>query len=160
MSLVENDHGQALNLGRKTRAIPPAMRRALDARDGGCRFPGCTNHRFVDAHHITHWVDGGETALDNLVLLCRRHHRFMHEYGFQITRDSGKLQFASPDGRRVVDAPKVRAVERGSEQLVADHAAAGIAIDDRTLRSWAGDRMDYGWVVGNLCALSPPRDHG
>jgi hypothetical protein len=70
--------------GRKTRAIPPALRRALRARDRGCRFPGCENRRFLDAHHIHHWARGGPTTPDNLVLLCRRHHRLVHEGGYHV----------------------------------------------------------------------------
>ena len=77
----ETQDGEPLSVGRKTRSIPLAIRRALQRRDGGCRFPGCTCSRFVDAHHITHWADGGETGMDNLVLLCRRHHRMVHEGG-------------------------------------------------------------------------------
>jgi hypothetical protein len=77
--IVENQSGDALDVGRKTRVIPTALRRALAARDGGCRFPGCTNRRFVDAHHVEHWADGGETKQSNLVLLCRRHHRFVQQ---------------------------------------------------------------------------------
>jgi hypothetical protein len=73
-----------LDVGRRTRTIPPALRRALRLRDRGCRFPGCENHRFVDAHHIRHWARGGPTALDNLVLLCRRHHRLVHEGGCRV----------------------------------------------------------------------------
>ncbi len=80
----EDDQGEPLNIGRKTRSIPPAIRRALKRRDGGCRFPGCTCTRFVDAHHIRHWADGGETSMNNLVLLCRRHHRLVHEEGFGV----------------------------------------------------------------------------
>ena len=70
--------GEILDVGRRTRTISPALRRALAARDRRCRFPGCGNRR-VDAHHIRHWADVGRTALDNLVLLCRRHHRAVHE---------------------------------------------------------------------------------
>jgi len=71
---------QVLDVGRRTRTIPPAVRRALVTRDGGCAAPGCDRpHRWCDAHHIVHWVDGGHTSLDNLVLLCRRHHRMVHE---------------------------------------------------------------------------------
>ena len=66
--------GAVLDVGRKTRTIPPSIRRALQARDRSCRFPGCTARR-CDAHHVEHWIDGGATSLDNLVLLCRRHHR-------------------------------------------------------------------------------------
>jgi len=63
-------NGAILDVGRRTRTIPPALRRALAHRDGGCRFPGC-NLTFCDAHHVEHWADGGETKLDNLVQLCR-----------------------------------------------------------------------------------------
>ncbi|HUG88039.1 MAG TPA: HNH endonuclease [Actinomycetota bacterium] len=62
--------GQILDVGRRTRTIPPALRRALEAHDRGCRFPGC-GLRFTDGHHVRHWADGGETSLSNTVLLCR-----------------------------------------------------------------------------------------
>jgi hypothetical protein len=77
--------GAVLDIGRKTRAVPPSIRRALEGRDRNCRFPGSTAHR-CDAHHIEHWVDGGVTSLDNLVLLCRGHHRAVHEGGFTVRR--------------------------------------------------------------------------
>jgi hypothetical protein len=97
--------GRILDVGRKTRTIPPAIRRALEARDHGCRFPGC-GLRFTDAHHIRHWADGGETTLDNLVLLCRRHHRRMHEDGWRIRKGrAGNPVFVSPSGNRLADAP-------------------------------------------------------
>ncbi|MSQ99548.1 MAG: HNH endonuclease [Xanthomonadales bacterium] len=85
----ENQNGELLNIGRKSRIIPPAIRRALHRRDGGCRFPGCTCTHYVDAHHIIHWADGGETSMENLVLLCRRHHRLVHEEGFAV--QAGRL---------------------------------------------------------------------
>jgi hypothetical protein len=75
--------GSILDLGRKTRTLSPALRRALEIRDGGCRFPGC-GLRFTEGHHIVHWEDGGETRLSNLVSLCRRHHRAVHEEGFRV----------------------------------------------------------------------------
>ena len=59
---LENGAGEPLSVGRKTRSVPPAIRRALQRRDGGCRFPGCSCSRFVDAHHIRHWADGGQTS--------------------------------------------------------------------------------------------------
>ncbi len=106
--ILERD-GVPLDVGRKTRSIPPALRRALAARDGGCRFPGCTSHRFVDAHHIEHWADGGRTKLDNLVLLCRHHHRLMHEGGYTLTAATdGRLTFRRPDGRRILACPPPR----------------------------------------------------
>ena len=75
---MNNRDGEVMGVGRKTRTIPPHIRRALDERDRGCRYPGCGS-RFTEAHHVTHWADGGETSLANTVLLCRRHHRVVHE---------------------------------------------------------------------------------
>ncbi len=85
-AVVEIGHaqdGSVLGVGRKTRTIPPSLRRALEARDRGCRFPGC-GLRFTDAHHVRHWADGGETSLDNLLLLCSHHHRLVHEQGWKL----------------------------------------------------------------------------
>ena len=90
---LEDSDGNTLNIGRKSRTIPPAIRRALNHRDQGCRFPGCTAHKYTDAHHIHHWADGGETRLDNLVTLCRHHHRAVHEGGFSVQM---KVQRSTP----------------------------------------------------------------
>jgi hypothetical protein len=98
----ENEKGEPLNIGRKTRTVPTAIKRALMARDKGCSFPGCHHTRFVDAHHIEHWSNGGETSLDNLVLLCSQHHKLVHEGGFAIERDyQNHWYFKRPDGRAV-----------------------------------------------------------
>ena len=83
--MTHTEDGSILDVGRKTRTIHPALRRALEHRDGRCQFPGC-EVSFCDAHHIEHWADGGATKLQNLVLLCRRHHRCVHEEGFQLQR--------------------------------------------------------------------------
>lgn len=85
--LVEDDRGEPLNIGRRTRVVPTAMKRALWARDKGCTFPGCHRKRFVDAHHVEHWSTGGGTSLANLLLLCNAHHRLVHEGGFRIEKD-------------------------------------------------------------------------
>jgi hypothetical protein len=99
VAMLDDPDGNPLNVGRRTRSIPPALRRALRARDEGCRFPGCTRRRFTDGHHIHHWVNGGETKLDNLVSLCRRHHRLVHEGGWGVVRrDDGTLAFTGPKG--------------------------------------------------------------
>ncbi|MGH8035129.1 MAG: DUF222 domain-containing protein, partial [Lysobacterales bacterium] len=99
---LERDNGEPLNVGRKTRTIPPAIRRALQRRDRGCRFPGCTCTRFVDAHHVVHWADGGETSMENLALLCRRHHRLVHEEGFGLTTNAqGDFRFSLPNGQPI-----------------------------------------------------------
>ena len=91
--------GEVLDVGRRTRTVPTALRRALHDRDDGqCQFPGC-NSRHCDAHHVVHWADGGDTRLRNLVLLCRFHHRAVHEEGFQVNSDAdGQFRFLRPDG--------------------------------------------------------------
>jgi hypothetical protein len=100
--IVEDGDGNPLNVGRKTRTVPKAIKRALWSRDQGCVFPGCTHKRFVDAHHIQHWSAGGETSLDNLLLLCTRHHRLVHEGGFAIAKDYlDRWYFKRPDGQAV-----------------------------------------------------------
>jgi hypothetical protein len=90
--------GEVLDMGRRTRSIPPTLRRALEIRDGGCRFPGC-GIRFTEGHHIVHWADGGETNLSNLVLLCRFHHRAVHEEGFGVKLLPGRYGRSGRSGR-------------------------------------------------------------
>ena len=93
---------QPINIGRKTRIVPTAIKRALVARDKSCAFPGCHRKRFVDAHHIQHWSAGGDTSLDNLILLCSPHHKLVHEGGFNIERDyQNQWFFKRPDSRAV-----------------------------------------------------------
>jgi len=140
---LENEEGEPLNVGRKTRTIPPAIRRALQRRDGGCRFPGCTCTRFVDAHHVVHWADGGETAMDNLVLLCRRHHRLVHEEGFGLeTERPGRFIFTLPNGQPIAECPKTRF--RGNvTALKSRNRRQGVDITPRTpIPLWYGESMD------------------
>ncbi|MFO1469030.1 MAG: DUF222 domain-containing protein [Steroidobacteraceae bacterium] len=102
----ENERGEPLDIGRRTRTVPSAIRRALARRDRGCRFPGCENHRFLDAHHVHHWGRGGGTSLPNLVMLCRFHHRAVHEGGYFIRSTAeGSLEFYRPDGQVVPSRP-------------------------------------------------------
>ena len=97
--LIEDERGEPLSVGRKTRVVSAAIRRALWARDRGCRFPGCGRKRFVDAHHIKHWSKNGETSLENLMLLCQAHHKLCHEGGFTIEKDhQDRWFFRRPDG--------------------------------------------------------------
>ena len=149
VDIEEDQAGQVLNIGRKTRTVPPAIRRALESRDQGCRFPGCTQHRYVDAHHIRHWADGGETSLRNLVLLCRYHHRLLHEDGFTLElRDDGKLLFFRPDG---VPVPEVPAPVLASRDIVADVEATGTHVSAETcVPNWCGERMDLAMAVDGL----------
>lgn len=150
VALLENERGEVLDVGRKTRAIPPALRRALDHRDQRCRFPGCLCTRFVDAHHIEHWAEGGATRLDNLVLLCRRHHVLVHEGGFSLAVENGEVVVRRPDGRVVEQAPAIRALrEDGRAAIQRKHEALGICIDARTgIPGWGGERADYDYLIG------------
>jgi hypothetical protein len=100
LTVVEDEDGTPLDVGRKKRVVSTALRRALWSRDRGCTFPGCRNRRYVHAHHIRHWANGGETTADNLSLLCTYHHRLLHEGSFAMRRDeAGKPYFERPDGR-------------------------------------------------------------
>jgi hypothetical protein len=91
---------RVVGIGRRGRTVPGGLARLLRYRDGGCRFPGCERRRWVHAHHIVHWGDGGGTDLDNLVLLCSAHHRLIHEGGWRISGHPGEdLRFHDPGGR-------------------------------------------------------------
>ena len=95
VTVTENEKGDPLHVGRKHRIVQPALRRALVARDKCCRYPGCTHEKWLDAHHVEHWADGGETSLGNCLLLCSAHHRLLHEGGFRIKKDcDGEFQFS------------------------------------------------------------------
>ena len=164
--MTHGSDGSVLDVGRKTRTVPPALRRALDHRDGGCRFPGC-GLRFCDAHHIRHWADGGETRLDNLVLLCRRHHRAVHEEGFGVeivadTKGGGgagpgpgagatrrSVRFHWPDGRPFPEVPPApRLPHDPVRALEAENSRLGIRVDSETTTPhWNGERFDLGWAI-------------
>jgi hypothetical protein len=102
--------GRLVEIGARTRTIPPALRRALQHRDGGCRFPGC-GVRIGEGHHIRHWAQGGPTTLSNLAVLCRRHHRAVHEERFQIERGlDGALLFRDPHGWAIPNVPELPAL--------------------------------------------------
>ncbi len=98
--LTENEKGEPLSIGRKSRIVPKGIERAVRARDNNrCRFPGCHHRRFLDCHHIEHWSNNGETSLDNLILLCTKHHTLVHEGGFRIETDfQDSWYFQRPDG--------------------------------------------------------------
>jgi hypothetical protein len=100
--VAEDDDGNPLDVGRKQRTVSTPLKRALYARDRGCTFPGCHRKRYLDSHHLTHWINGGETSVDNMTLLCTHHHRALHEGGFSIVREEGgTLRFVTADGRSI-----------------------------------------------------------
>src|SRR5215211_3616601 len=151
VTIIER-HGRPLSVGRKTRAIPQALHRALRSRDGGCRFPGCDRRRFVDAHHIQHWADGGETKLSNLVLLCRHHHRLLHEHGYRAERSGQKVVFRRPDGKLIAHVPRSGPGERA--RLLEANRSLGLEIGPETsVARSAGDRIDYDLNIGGLLFL-------
>jgi Domain of unknown function (DUF222)/HNH endonuclease len=155
--VMEHDaDGRIFDVGAKTRTIPPALRRALLYRDRSCRFPGC-HGRFCQAHHICHWAHGGPTTLSNLVLLCRRHHRAVHEEGYRVSRMSdGELRFRGPDGRVVPDVPCPPPAPSDPVSPVKIHNdAAGVAVGPRTATpTWQGERLDVRYAIDVLHPLA------
>ncbi|MPZ21138.1 MAG: DUF222 domain-containing protein [Luteitalea sp.] len=149
--------GSVLDVGRKRRTIPPAIRRALAARDRHCQFPGCLA-RHCDAHHLHHWATGGETRLTNLALLCRRHHRAVHEEGFTLTRGpDGSVHVYRPDGRPLPaapPAPRWRTAGDAADPLAPSTArltAVGMRIGPHTATpDWFGERLDLHYALDVL----------
>ena len=139
VALIENDDGEPLNVGRKTRTISAPLRRVLNARDKGCRFPGCANSRYIDAHHVEHWANGGETKPSNLVSLCRFHHHAVHEGGIRIEiLDDGALRFVKRNG------VSVDSIAPGYTQPLGDWRQLPVATE---MSRYRGDRMDLGLAV-------------
>lgn len=149
VTLIEEEDGEPLNVGRKTRLISAPLRRLLTARDKGCRFPGCCNARYIDMHHIKHWSNGGETRPSNLVSLCRFHHRAVHEGGFDVQiLDDGAFRFVNSRGDVVSPARSVCTQPTGDWRQL----PAGKFVD-----CWRGDRMDLGLAVDALIQRSRER---
>ena len=153
--MIETGAETPLHVGRKTRTINSGLRRALQSRDKGCRFPGCTSYKWVDGHHIHHWADGGETCLENLVLLCRYHHRLVHEGGFQVSAvNDHTFEFRRPDGRVVCSSTEPVPSRTDVATLNRD---LGLRIDDDTaVTRRAGERIDYGLAIDGLLWYDKP----
>ena len=142
VAIIEDEQSEPLSVGRITRTIPTAIRRALNSRDRGCRFPGCSFKRYVDGHHVKHWVHGGETRLSNLVTLCRFHHRQVHE-GQVVVQilDDGAFRFVRPDGKSF-ESPAPQSTDWA--ELVAAHEMRGIRLTPQTaVTRWTGEALDY-----------------
>jgi Domain of unknown function (DUF222)/HNH endonuclease len=103
--IITRGRSEPLDVGRRSPVVPASLRRAVVARDGYCRFPGCDRpHSWCDAHHVVHWADGGATRLSNLLLLCRPHHRLVHEaLGFRVDVCDGHPRFSRYDGTPLQD---------------------------------------------------------
>jgi len=150
--------GVIVEVGARTRTIPAALRRALASRDHGCRFPGC-ELPFGQAHHIQHSAQGGPTTLSNLVLLCRRHHRAVHEEGFQVARlENGELQFRWPNGRVLSEVPPPpKTPHDAAADIRAKNTAGGISVHLHTATpGWYGESLNVGWAIDVLHPLANP----
>jgi hypothetical protein len=152
--VVSTSQGEPLNIGRRARTIPPAIRRILMVRDRGCAFPGCTHTRFLHGHHIQHWLHGGETSVGNLVMLCTAHHHLVHEGGWSVVRrEDGEVRFASPAGERLEPVPGRDASEDTLTWLQEWAEDRGLDLGpDANLPLWDGTRPDYDLAVSGLMA--------
>jgi Domain of unknown function (DUF222) len=146
------DAGKTIDVGRKTRTIPAALRRALHARDRHCRFPGCDHRRLLDGHHVRHWIDGGETCLANTALVCRSHHRYLHEFGFTVAMRDGEPVFFDPGGREIAPVPARPPLADGAlDRFRAAVRASGIDVSAETnLPGWDGWPVDYDACVAAI----------
>ena len=140
--------GSVLDVGRRSRTVPPALRRTLEARDRGCRFPGC-RLRVTDAHHIEHWADGGETSLKNTLLLCGRHHRLVHEGGVRVFSDAnGQAVFFSPGGKAIAASPlPPKLAADPLDEFLRRNRERGVAPDWRSGMPRAGRNHDVPWAL-------------
>ncbi len=151
LAAVCRKEGRPLSVGRKRRTIPVHIRRAIEARDRGCRFPGCERRHYLAGHHIDHWANGGETSEANLVMVCHHHHTLLHEGGYSIRRHArGRLSFRRPDGKRIPDAP--RRPGGSPDRLAQANRRASLAITPETaVTGWQGDHLDLPLATHLLC---------
>ncbi len=152
-ALVRDRRGNPLFLGRGRRLASRSQLAALHVRDHGrCRFPGCEETRHLDAHHIVHWMRGGRTDVDNLILCCDRHHRLVHDHGYRITGQGVDVEFHRPDGCPIRAAGPT--LSGSPRELLERHSEP--TITDRTIvPTWAGEPLDLYAALDSL--LPHPR---
>lgn len=149
-ALLEDTRSNRLYLGRRQRLATPAQIAALTARDGRrCQFPGCSNTRYLNAHHVQHWLHGGRTDVDNLLMICTFHHSLIHDHGYQIHRTQGRWNFLRGDGQPVRIAPTP--LSGRAESLIETSTRAGLSITrDCLTPDWGGERLDLDFVLDRL----------
>ncbi|MHA6622310.1 HNH endonuclease signature motif containing protein [Pseudonocardia sp. DLS-67] len=148
--LLDDRTGNRMYLGRSRRLATPAQIAALTVRDGEkCQFPGCTHTRYLHAHHVRHWLFGGPTNIDNLVLICGFHHRLIHDHDYRIHRLPGRWEFLRPDNTPI---PTTAAPLTGNTGILIEmHTLARLRIDRTTLTpAWDGDRLDLEPILDAL----------
>ncbi|HKF92556.1 MAG TPA: DUF222 domain-containing protein [Acidimicrobiia bacterium] len=150
VTMVDGHDGSPLDVGRRTRRIPPRLRRAVLARDGVCVFPGC-DRPITEIHHRKHWAHGGSTKLTNLDGQCKFHHRLLHEGGWSIERDgTGRLTFRRPDGT-ILETTPIRA-EPVDAYIETGNRTRGLTISFNTcVPRCYGDPLDLDWTIAGLC---------
>jgi hypothetical protein len=158
VTVLENENGKVLNIGRRARTVPASLRRALDVRDKTCRFPGCCESRRVESHHIEHWADGGETSLENLAKFCKIHHAQLHRGCFDVRveapvddQSEAQLVFTTPSGQRIeADLfPQFPPQVATTAEQALQHAAPEVDATTCVTR-WQGEPCDYGMAIEGL----------
>lgn len=153
--LIEDGKGNPLWIGRRSRVISPGMRRALTARDKGCRFPGCPGSRWLEGHHSKHWSRGGKTDMENVVSLCRFHHRLVHSCGYSVKPVNSGFEFYRPDGALIP------ATHSPPDQMGSIHSQnfkhGAVVADDAIKSGWDGERMNLGYVIDIICLTEEGR---
>jgi hypothetical protein len=149
---VKVEGAYPFDLGRRSRQPSQRQRLFLMVRDGGCTFPGCPERRFVDAHHVIHWLDGGPTDVTNLVLACRRHHRAVHEGGYSVALTTTGARWCRPDRS---DVPRsVHPPQLDGPAVAAQNDELGLGITpDTPVARWDGSDLDVSWCVEGLLSL-------
>jgi hypothetical protein len=155
VTVLEDMNGKVLNVGRRSRTVPAAIDRALKHRDKTCRFPGCCESRYTDAHHIQHWVDGGETSLENLLVLCRHHHRQLHAGSYSIAVEKCGIEthfvFMAPSGKRIEESVFPQFPEDSAESSAAVLKRLAPSVTANTcITQWRGESCDYGMAIDAL----------
>jgi Domain of unknown function (DUF222)/HNH endonuclease len=150
---VTESNGLPVTVGRKRRTVPPKLRAALEARDdGSCQWPGCTNTRYLDAHHRRHWAHGGHTSLDNLILLCWHHHRLLHEGGYTTEADPEHgVHFKNRYGIPVPTPP--RPPPANADALFDLNQRAGLTITDHTNQQGTDEHPDFDQTIDALASI-------
>jgi hypothetical protein len=146
---------EVLSVGRQRRTVPTAIRRAVDERDKGCRYPGCGARRFLHAHHVIHWADGGETKISNIISLCGAHHRWVHEGGYRVERsNAGEFVFHAPSGAVLEDTPPLRRAHDDDDLFFGEHhRMMSVVTAPDILQAWQGERPDYDYLLQLISPL-------